>query len=469
MKLDNILKGVIIKKAYLYNPDIDVFGISDNSCYRASYNMFVCIKGDKFDAHNIMHKLEKFVDVFVVEKINPKIRKCQILVDNCRKILLKIYINFNNTNISKIKIIGVTGTNGKTTTTYYTKFLLEKLGKKVALIGTSGCMIDSQYVSSNLTTPTQKELANLLATMVKQGVEYLVIEVSAHAVKQYRVSGLDFDVGAFTNLTMDHLDDFSSMYEYAYYKFSFLSNCKKRILNIDDKFADQYANNSDIVISSKKRSNFNYSLTGGEYHLNFNNHNYVLKSNIQTTYNAYNLTLALAIIYSLGLNILNCFDYLADMPKVDGRYNLLKFGEITICIDYAHSPDAIEKVLSHLRKNCSDLIVIFGASGFRDSLKRNKMGKIASKYADYIILTADNPRFENVMQINAQISTLITKPYVCIENRYKAIEYAYSICKKDSTIAILGKGNETTQDICAFDFEYNDEKSVYRIFNKEHK
>lgn len=467
MKLKYILKDLNIEDVYLFDEDIEIHDISSDSKDK-NCNLFICVSGEKFDSHNIMSKLKKNVDVFIVEKINKKIQKCQIKLENTRKNMLKIYLNFNNIDINKIKMIGVTGTNGKTTTTYYIKYLLKKLGKNVAVLGTNGCVICDKELHSSLTTPTQKEFVNLLKLMIDNNVEYLIMEVSAHSVKQYRLDGLNFAVGAFTNLTMDHMDDFSSVYEYAYYKFLFLTNCCNRVINIDDKYGLQFAKPKDITISCKNKSScFYYSFKNDKLILNYENSKYLIKCNIKTDYNAINLTIALSVVYLLGLDIQLVFEYLNTMPEVDGRYNLLNFGDILICIDYAHTPDAIEKVLSNLKSKDRDLIVVFGASGFRDSVKRKYMGKIASKYADYIILTADNPRYENVMQINAQIAENITKPYVCIENRYFAIKHAHDIAKNNSIIAILGKGNEDSQDICAYDVEYNDQKTVYKIFGKE--
>lgn len=472
MKIIELLNNIKVLDKYCFNKDIQVNGISVDSRCVKNENIFVCTKGDKYDSHNDMEKLQKVIDVFIVDKINKKIPKCQILVENTHKILLKLLFNFNKIDKNKIKIIGVTGTNGKTSTSFYTYYLLKSLGKNVAVLGTNGCMINGDKYPSSLTTPDPKEFVALFKKMIERNVSYLIMEVSAHAVKCNRVRGIDFEIGAFTNLTQDHLDDFYNLDNYAFYKLQFLKQCKKQIINIDDKYGKMFekecSNSFSLSFTKCEECRYMCKIHKNFLSIYFCNKEFNFKTNLIADFSLKNMSMALIICNELGFNLAQNKNMLLNVPDVEGRYNIFQFGNKTICIDYAHSPDAIEQVLKNLKEISNDIIVVFGASGFRDCKKRKKMGLIASKYASYIILTADNPRYENVNDICYQISEGIKKvDYVVIKNREEAIKYAFSIAKDNSVIAILGKGNEESQDICSVDIPYSDIDMVNSLIKQK--
>lgn len=465
MKLDKVLEGVEIIEKYNYTKNFCIKNIAINCDKIQNANMFVCINGGKFDTHNMMCELQDFIDVFVVEKINDKINKTQVLVSNTRKILLKLLLNFNYLTKSKIKFIGITGTNGKTSTATYCYNLLQSIGISSAYIGTNGCDINKEHFDTSLTTPDAFELVEMIKKMSKLDVKYAFLEVSAHAILYYKIIGLEFQIGLFTNLTQDHLDDFGSIDNYAKYKTKFLNMCKIKIVNFDDAYCNKnFKSSKYIKVSSKEKScKYLYKVENSFLYLKIDDKLIKFKTNLFATFCITNLIFALSILNELKFD-LSLFEYhIQNMPDVPGRFNFFRTRDICFCVDYAHTPDAIENCLKNLKSRFDEIICVFGASGFRDSLKREKMGKIASKYASYIVLTADNPRYESVSQICASISKGITIDYVFIENREKAIYHAFALAKKNSVIAILGKGNEISQDICACDIGYSDIDVVKNI------
>lgn len=464
MKICDVLKDVDILESFLYNPNKEIFGIkkSENDVG----NVFVCLNGEKFNSHLLSLKSIN-ADVFIVEEIDYNEQKMQIKVENAREILLKILINFNKIDVSKIKVIGITGTNGKTTIATFTGFLLEKLGKSVATLGTNGLYLNKKNFITNLTTPEPFEFVKYLSLMQKNGVEYLVMEVSAHAIKQFRVYGLNFVAKAVTNLTQDHLDDFYSLEEYAYFKYSFTLDTPLRLINIDNRFGAKFVSCcGGISVSNKRKAKIQFKNKKDILSIKFFNKNYSFKHNQKTPFNVFNLVISICFCLLLNFKKQEISKFTCCMPKVSGRYNLITFGKRVICIDYAHTPDAIKNVLKDLKGKFKSVITVFGSSGYRDCLKREIMGKIASKYSDFIILTADNPKNENVKQICAQIASGIgSEKYVVIEKRAEAIKYAFSICKCGA-IAILGKGNEEFQE-CKTNEKYNDFDVVKNLIYRE--
>ncbi len=347
--------------------------------------------------------------------------------------------------------------------------MLEKLSVKAALLGTNGGYIEDKKFESNLTTPEPFELINFIKEMIKNDVWILIMEVSAHAISQGRVNGLNFDVGIITNITQDHLDDFSSMYEYALTKYSFISKCKNKIVYLKDKYSLDYcSHNSDIITVTDNQAlsaKIYFSVKNNKFNIvdhicNVNTSFYTDKN---TRFNYVNLMLSICSLTSLGFNTNQIVNYCKTLPKVAGRYNLINFGNKKICVDYAHTPDAIDKVLSELKKQNSDVIAVIGASGYRDSLKRKKMGQALSKYCSYVVLTADNPRYEKVEDICDDISSGIKCNYAFVKDRELAISHAVEVANENSVIAILGKGAEKTQDICAKDVLYSDIEVINRL------
>lgn len=463
MILKELLNGVDVKDKINYCDDICINSLLINSNEIKQSSIFFCIKGEKIDSHLLFKDaIKNGANVLVVQKyVDSEI--CQILVDDCRKALFQIAKNFYYKVDEKLKLIGVTGTNGKTSITFMFKHLFENEGIKVGIIGTNGAYIGNRKIETKLTTPDVLDLFEIFKTMVESKVEFCIMEVSAHAIYLSKVCGLNFEYGILTNITQDHLDFFQTMENYANVKLDFLKQCKKAIINIDDKYGKCYVKNNNNAISYSIHNKSDYKAYNvKKMHKNVfticdkMGNNYVIKTNMVGKHNIYNNLAVLAFISDYYGTLSNFQNSFIDMPTIKGRLDLIEKENYNIVIDFAHTPDAMEKVLYTLSKMTKDLIVVFGSAGNRDFLKRREMGEIASKYASYVILTSDNPRYENIKDICCDLCKNIIKPYSFIEKRSEAIKFAKTLAKEKTIIAILGKGAEDYQDIMAIKVPYSD-------------
>ncbi|WP_096019004.1 UDP-N-acetylmuramoyl-L-alanyl-D-glutamate--2,6-diaminopimelate ligase [Campylobacter lanienae] len=367
----------------------------------------------------------------------------------------------------RIKIIGITGTNGKTTTAFLLSYALRNLGHKSAVSGTCGSFVgDRQIAKKALTTSQILETISYIKEAVDSGCEYFIMEVSSHAIAQNRIEGLSFALKIFTNLSQDHLDYHKSFSEYARVKSSFLSDeCDKIINGDDDNIAYNRSNsltysfkNGDICVSEFELKNgINATIFTDKERAN-------LSLDLHGKFNLYNaLGVVGALKKLLNLDLQTISNSLKGFKGVAGRMEIVSHSP-TIIVDFAHTPDGIEKVLSSMKN--SELIVVFGAGGDRDKTKRPIMGQIVAKYAKIAIVTSDNPRSEDPDEIIEQISSSMPKNTIKIQNRKEAIAKAISI-QNDEILLILGKGDEDYQEINGVKYPFSDQEVVKEILSKK--
>lgn len=368
-----------------------------------------------------------------------------------------------------IKTIGITGTNGKTTTAFLLAHTLSNLGHKSAVSGTCGSFVDGKQIAKKgLTTSQILETINYIKQAVESGCEYFIMEVSSHAIAQNRIEGLEFELKIFTNLSQDHLDYHKSFSEYASVKSSFLLDECNKIINGDD-----------LNISYNNTNSLTYSLFSGDIYAS----SFELKSGINATiknsteeanlsldlHGKFNLYNALGVIGAtkklLNLDLQSICDGLKGFKGVAGRMEIVSH-KPAIIVDFAHTPDGIEKVLSSLEG--SELIVVFGAGGDRDKSKRPIMGQIVSKYAKIAIVTSDNPRSENPNDIIEEVALLMPKNTIKIQDRKEAITKAMAM-QNGEILLILGKGDEDYQEINGVKYPFSDQEVVKEILNKKDK
>ena len=390
-----------------------------------------------------------------------------IVVENPKKYYNEYIYNKYYNNIKDIKLIGVTGTNGKTTTCYIIYQMLNKLNIRCAYIGTLGFYKCGIIKELENTTPDIDELYEYLNECANENIKYVVMEVSSHSLIQDRIYGLKFDSVIFTNLTEDHLDYHKNMEEYKKAKlilFNKLRNKRIAIINNDDKYYKEFMlpNNYNITVGINGIFKIkNIILNSESINLTFNyKKEYKKKLNMVGKYNAYNYLEALASLVYLGLDIEELLNLEINEPP--GRMNMIKYKNNSIFIDYAHTPDAMENVLKSVKEfSKGKIITIFGCGGNREKEKRKLMGNIATNYSDNVIITNDNPRFEDENEIIKDITSEIkNNNYEIIKDRKKAIIRGISYLKNNDVLLILGKGHENYQIIGNKKFHFDDHEIV---------
>ena len=397
----------------------------------------------------------------------------EIIVENTKIAYSKITANWFSNPAKDLIIIGVTGTNGKTTVSHMVKAILESVGEKVGLIGTVGYYIDGEVFTSINTTPNPYYLNELFSKMREKGCKYVVMEVSSHSLERDYLYGIDFRVAMFTNLTQDHLDYHGNMENYYLAKRKLFSMCRCAVINKDDEYSNRLLNETvckKITYSIDENSDYiaksiNYFPNKVTYQL-LSDGITAIKINTPGKFTVYNSLCATACALELGININDISNALTNINGVKGRAEVVEnTGDFTVIIDYAHTPDGLKNVLKTF-KECKKnrLIVLFGCGGDRDRTKRSQMGEIASIYADYVIVTSDNPRTENPRQIIDDIMMGMPSGRTTtkiIENRSKAIKFALSIAEKDDIIVLAGKGHENYQIIGKEKFPFDEREIIY--------
>lgn len=466
MKISKLLKDVKVLRSNL-SKDIDVFSIANNTKKIQSGGLFICLKGESFDGHSLKEHAKKLGAVaFVVEEFDENFDGFQIVVKNTRLALSLIAKNFYNPK--KLKVIGITGTNGKTTTTHMISNILKCSGKNVGVIGTEGVYFNDIKIKNNMTTPDPIDLFRYLSLMSKQKVEYVVMEVSAHAIYYNKIDAIDFYVKGLTNVTEDHLDFFKTMKNYSEQKEKFImqGSCKK-VVNIDDEIGSKIAQiNKNIHTFSMNKSADIYCLKTIEdfssYNLRIFDKQLQIKTDLFGKYNVENAMLAIIISKIIGVSDLHIQQGLQSFKCVQGRLNIYKNDKKTVIIDFAHSPDALKKVLQTILDfTTNKLFCVFGCGGNRDSEKRKFMGQIASELCDMVYITNDNPRHEDPKQIAQAIASRIkTDNYEIILDRRQAIETAIKSMQDGDIVALLGKGAEDYIEIMETKHPYSDKEEV---------
>ena len=438
--------------------DVEITAVTCDSRQVVNGCAFVCIDGVVMDGHKFANEaMIKGAAVIVAEKDLGLAN--QIIVPDTRIAFAEMSANWFKNPAKQLKVIGVTGTNGKTSVSYMIKQVLEECGKKVGLIGTIQNVIAGEVIPSKNTTPSSYELNSMFSLMVSAGCEYCVMEVSSHALEQQRVYGVDFDVAIFTNLTQDHLDYHITMENYMNAKKKLFYNAKTAILNMDDSYYPAFREgiNCKTVTYSAKNDDADYTAKdirlkpdGTEYLFSGIGKLQRIKTMIGGKFTPSNTMAAAAAALELGIDLETVAVAISKMTGVKGRAEVVPTGrDFTVIIDYAHTPDGLENILKTFA-DCEKnrLITVFGCGGDRDKTKRPKMGAIAAEYSDYVIVTSDNPRTEDPMaiidDILAGLNDTKTK-YEVIENRIDAINKAIQMADKDDIIVLAGKGHETYQ------------------------
>lgn len=371
-------------------------------------------------------------------------------------------------SIKDLKIIGMTGTNGKTTTCYLLHKALNKLGKKTSYIGTLGFYIDEKIRNLNNTTPDILDLYEMLIESKELGCEYVVMEVSSHALSLNRVKGLEFDIACFSNLTQDHLDYHLTMDNYLKEKqklFKMLRNERYAIINSDDSNYKEFIieENNNITYgfsdSNNKITNYQTSLSGSSFIINGKD---IYETKLLGRHNIYNLALVISVLFTLDYSYENIKDIIKDLDSPPGRMDSVILDSNTIIVDYAHTPDAVSNVLKSVRKlNPTHIYTIIGCGGDRDRTKRPIMANFATELSDYVIFTSDNPRTEDPVRIIGDMVQQLDKNNYEIEvNREKAIIKGIQLLKENDILMILGKGHEKYQIIGLQKIEFDDKKIV---------
>lgn len=418
---------------------------------------FVCIKGAKSDGHDYAEKaLENGAAVIIAERDLGL--EVQIVVSDTHAAYADMCANWFGNPADSLKLLGVTGTNGKTSVTYMMKKILEKAGYKVGLIGTIQNMIGDEIIAAHNTTPNAYELNSLFALMKAKGCTYVIMEVSSHALDQSRVYRLTFEAAMFTNLTQDHLDYHITMENYLAAKKKLFRMCKTAVINSDDPYSAELIKGLDCKISTYSMGDTStYSAKGVNYRPASVEYEFVSDSeighisvNTGGKFTVYNSLCAAACAAEIGIPLVTVASALKELHGVKGRAEVVPTGrDFTVIIDYAHTPDGLKNILSTFREcKKNRLIAVFGCGGDRDKTKRPIMGNIAAHFSDYAIVTSDNPRTEDPSAIIEDILEGMKGaviPVKVIENRIEAIKFAVSIAKKDDIIVLAGKGHETYQ------------------------
>lgn len=407
--------------------------------------------------------------IFVVSKQNEKYKELAI-TNGCEQIVEAKDLK-NHLDMSSIKVIGITGTNGKTTTAAAIYSILLDLGYKVALQGTRGFFINDERVEEySLTTPVQLGNFAHIQKAMQNGCSFFVMEVSSHAIEQKRIEGLEFALKIHTNITRDHLDYHKTIEEYIRVKNSFFEDETLKLINKDDEKV-RYNIKNGFAYSLEKPSTYKvdaYSFKNG-MHVMFNHFgkHYSFSSMMMGIFNVYNLMAAVAAVHITTQKPLEeICEALEGFGGVSGRMEIISSNPLVI-VDFAHTPDGMEEVLKSF--NEKDIICVFGAGGDRDRQKRPLMGLVAAKYSKHIIVTSDNPRFEDPDKIIEDILEGIKNhPNITVEiNRKEAIKKAIEMANDNCVVLVLGKGDESTQIIYDKKFHFSDKEEILKILNKD--
>ena len=473
MKLSQILNGIDVKNEY---EDKEVSNVTSDSRLVEEGFVFVCIKGASFDGHSVASDMLKKGAACVVCERDLGL-KDQIIVENSRAVYSPICANFFGNPADKLKLIGLTGTNGKTTTTFIIKQILENLGKKVGLIGTVQNMVGSEVYPAHYTTPDPYELQSLFAKMVEAGCEYCVMEVSSQALAQGRVAGIHFELAAFTNLTQDHLDYHKTFENYFNSKRILFENCDVAITNIDDKNGLKIVEGLPCKVKTYSVNNNSSDFTARNVCFSSEGVKYELVTDrigrvecpIPGRFSVYNSLCAVSVAIALGFDFEAVLRSVASSNGVKGRIEVVPTpADYTVIIDYAHSPDGLENIITSLREIAKGRVVtLFGCGGDRDKTKRPLMGEIASRLSDFVVVTSDNPRSENPSDIIDDILEGMKNsktPCKVIENRKEAIFFALENAKENDIILLAGKGHETYQILNDGTIHFDEREVVAEYF-----
>lgn len=437
-------------------------------------SLFCCIVGTFSDGHDYAEQALKNGAAGLLCERELPFDVPQVIVRNTRIAMAEMAAQLYGHPERGLCIVGITGTNGKTTSTYMLKSIAEQAGKQVGLIGTIRNMIGEKVLVAEHTTPESVDLYRMLRNMKDDGVDIVVMEVSSHALEQHRVHGLVFDIGEFTNLTQDHLDYHKTFENYLAAKKKLFQQCKHAVINIDDSHAADIVKGLDLPVTTfgireqadVYAADIDITTKGVQFDLGYPGGITRINIPIPGLFSVFNAMGAVAVSLSLGMGMEHIKPGLEDMKTVSGRLEPLPTGNLgfSVFVDYAHTPDALENVLKAVRDFANGrMITVFGCGGDRDRAKRPIMGEVAGRYSDFLVITSDNPRTEDPYSIIESIEDGAKKSgcsYVVIEQRRDAIKHALLRAKKNDVIVIAGKGHENYQEINGVKYHFDDKETV---------
>jgi len=482
MKLSELLNGFEGIARIEGDADVDITAVCNDSRKCVPGALFFCTPGTNMDAHDFAPQaVAKGAVALIVERVLP-LDAVQVVVESVRAITSPIVSRFYGDPAKSLVMVGITGTKGKTTTSFLVKSIFEAEGWKTGLIGTVCSMIGDTRVPASLTTPDPIEMQSLLRNMVDAGCRACVMEVSAHALDMDRLAGVRFKVGAFSNFSQDHLDYFGDMDTYFAAKMRFMDPAvtEQIVYNIDDEHVARgikalgrealtvgIRESSDVYVNDIEIAETGTSFTM-TWHKRFR---IPVQLKVAGIFNVYNALLAAGISILAGIGPKAIRQGLESVRAIPGRIELLDTGTpYRVILDYAHSPDSLENILEAVRETAKKrLIALFGCGGNRDTAKRPLMGEIAGRLADYCILTSNNPRYEDPYEILDMIEEGIKKtdcPYIVIENRREAIKYALKMAEESDVVILAGKGHETYQEIRGVKHPFDEKVVVAELLNE---
>lgn len=482
MILSDILNGVDVLDI-LGNKEIEISEIVFDSRKAVKNSLYIAIKGTLVDGHQyIPSAIEKGTKAIVCEVLPEQKEEgiTYIKVENSSKVLGLLASNFYGNPSEKLTLVGITGTNGKTSVSTLLFDIFKKMGYSSVLISTVEYRIGDEVFPSTHTTPDIITLNKILSKAVEQGCQYAFMEVSSHGIHQGRIDGLNFRIAGFTNITHDHLDYHKTFLEYLNTKkrfFDELPQTAVAITNIDDK-------NGLVMLQNTKAKKKTYAVkTLADYHgklleldfngmlLDFNRKEFW--TTLTGKFNVYNLLLVFAIVRELGFEENEILTTISQLKRVNGRFEVLKSqGGIIFVVDYAHTPDALENILdsiNEIRTKNERLITIFGCGGDRDREKRPEMGKVATRKSTLAIITSDNPRTEDpaqiIKEIEAGVESQNFSKYITIPDRKEAIKMAIKFAESKDIVLVAGKGHETYQEINGVRHHFDDKETILELVN----
>lgn len=493
MILQELISSINVKKI-AGNTDIDITGLSYDSRKVAKGNIFFALNGAHTNGIEFANQAISKGAICIVSDTEINNTDCtNIIVDNVLDSMSKISAKFYDYPDKKLTVIGVTGTNGKTSITYMTESILKSLNIDTGVIGTISYRYANVVIDAPNTTPQSLDLYQMMSEMVKSKIKYLIMEVSSHSLVLGRVSGIEFDIAVFTNLTQDHLDFHKSMENYfdakkmLFYSLSTnLKNNKKfAIINTDDIYGKKLLEDNNIKatkisysISSKNSSlfclakNILLNSNGSRFNLESSFGNADINVSQVGLHNIYNILAVICICISIGIDLKEVVNHLQNMVGAPGRLERIKSNkDFSVVVDYAHTDDALKNVLSAIKNlKPAKIITVFGCGGNRDKTKRPKMAKVACNMSDFVFITSDNPREEDPVEITKDVEAgakEINKiNYKVVVDRKQAIEEAILAANKNDVVLIAGKGHENYQIIGRTKIHFDDRETAFEILNR---
>ena len=492
MQLHEIVRSIVLKKVY-GDTGIEVTGVSSDSRQVQAGDLFVAFRGDHVDGHDYIEQAIARGAVAVLVEKKQEWDIPQVVVPSTRRIAPYVAHSILGFPASSLSMVGVTGTNGKTTTTMLIEHILQKAGKETGLIGTIAQRTSKgELRSSVMTTPESVELVKVIREMNDLGAKYVVMEVSSHALELHRVAGIPFRVAVFTNLTQDHLDFHPTMEAYGNAKgklFSRLGNAfmpqadgglQVAVVNADDEWSHRYASDTVQQVitygiqkpADVQATEVQVKAEGVAFHLvSFAG---VADIQLQMTgrFSVYNALAAIAASLALGIGLEETVAALEEVQGVPGRFERVNAGQdFSVIVDYSHTPDSLENALATIHEFCEGkIITVVGCGGDRDRKKRPLMAQIAASYSDFTVLTSDNPRTEDpeaiIDDMEAGLDESLRNKYTRLVRREEGIRYAIHQAKPGDVILIAGKGHETYQIIGTTKYDFDDRMVAARIIQE---